>query len=49
MVYLLEYDQGVVSSALKGHEDGDVELNRVLGLRIIACPLSFVLPRNDIV
>lgn len=49
MIDLLEDNQGAISSALKGHQNGDVELDDVFSLRIIAASLPLVLAGNYIV
>lgn len=49
VVDLLEHDEGIIPASLQGHEDGDVELDDVLSLRIVASALPFVLPRDDVI
>lgn len=49
VVDLPEHDQRAVPPSLQGHEDGDVELDDVLGLRVVARALPLVLPGDDVV
>lgn len=49
MVNLLEDYTSIISPTLQGHKDGDVKLDDILSLRIVAGTLPFVFPRDDVV